>query len=75
MSTLCDKHFEPLLKEGSEPEIFSMWPLSPCVICGEWPMGYHEAMAAGRRWYAVQESTVERVRKLIVLGGDRSAET
>ena len=58
--TLCAAHFDPVLKDGGlEPEIKTMWPITPCVICGRWPGSY----STTDRFVLVDDSTIERARK------------
>lgn len=64
MSTLCPEHFSPVLQDGGpEPEIKTIWPFTPCEICGKQPPGYE---AIGKEnWVVVSRDTIERARKAI----------
>ena len=68
-ATLCQAHFEPVLKDGEpEPEIKAMWPLSPCVICGRWPGAY----STTDRFVLVSDSTIERAKRHYAAAQPRS---
>lgn len=60
--TLCPKHYAPVLTDGGfEPEVKSIWPISPCVICGEWPGEYNPE----KRFVCVTNDTIERARRAL----------
>ena len=61
MATICERCITPAKNDGGpEFEVYSIWPLSPCVFCGEWPGDYHTSK---QRFYAVRNNVVQRVKE------------